>query len=378
MRPFSRLFALAPDCHAVGNRYGRLWQRHFYDGLAGALPEVVFPRDVDFTWARPASESVNGPSPERAAMSQKLWEQIRSSGAGAVLSYAFAPDLEPGLVRDTVALGVPWINFFCDSTYAFDRVEELARVASLNWFPESVAETRYAALGRPWICRPYALNPDALPEASCVTAVHRLGFVGAPTETRVLRLAALAALGCRVSVRGEGWRRRSSSGEARPARASGGLRPGPAWYHGASRIDLRKLTRLPRRIAVRALELLVRAGGRLDDEELTRFVSECRLMLGLNEGGVGRWSTRSYLKLRDIEFPGYGACYLTQHNADVARAFDIGREVLTFRGLAEAVAVARDYAAHPVEAQAVGRAGRRRVLAEHTWSTRLGEIARAL
>jgi Glycosyl transferases group 1 len=370
MRPFSRLFALAPDCHAAGNRYARLWQRHFYDGLRGVAPEVAFPREVDFTWARPASAAANGSSPERTAMSQRLREQIRSSGPEAVLSYAFASDIDPALVRDTVAMGIPWINFFCDSTYAFDRVEALAREASLNWFPESAAEPSYRALGRPWLCRPYALNPDALPEASCVTAVHRLGFVGAPTETRVLRLAALAALGCRVSVRGEGWRPQPrSAGELRPGRASGGV---------ASRIDLRKLARLPRRMAVRALRALVRAGGRLDDDALTRFVSECRLMLGLNEGGAGLGSTRSYLKLRDVEFPGYGACYLTQHNADVARAFDVGREVLTFRRLAEAVAIARDYAAHPAEARAVGRAGRRRVLAEHTWSTRLGEIARAL
>ncbi len=354
MRPFSRLFALAPDCHAAGNRYGRLWQRHFYDGLAGALRDVVFPTDVDFTWARPASGAVNGPSPQRAAVSQKLREQIRSSGAGAVLSYAFASDIEPGLVRDTVALGIPWINFFCDSTYAFDRVEALAREASLNWFPETAAEARYAALGRRWLCRPYALNPGALPEATCETAVHQLGFVGAPTGNRVRRLAALAALGCRVAVHGEGWQR--------PSGFPGGARTASR----ASFLDPRRLAQLPRRIAARALRLFVHAGGRLDDEGLTRFVSECRVMLGLNEGGAVPPAGRSYLKLRDVEFPGYGACYLTQHNADIERAFDVGREVLTFRGLAEAVAAARDHAAHPALAQAVGRAGRRRVLAEHT------------
>lgn len=342
MRPLARVFALAPDCHAANNRYANLWRRHFYQGLAGALTEVVLPADVDFSWARPASDASLEASPERTAMSERLWEQIRGASVDAVISYCFASDIDPALVKTTVASGRPWINFFCDSTYAFDRVEPLARETSLNWFPESAAEGRYLALGRPWLCRPYALNPDALPESPCEIAVHRLGFVGAPTGNRILRLAALAALGCRVAVRGEGWRRQ------------------------------------PERILVRALRPLVRAGGRLDDAGLAHFVSECRMILGLNEGGARRRADRSYLKLRDLEFPGYGACYLTQHNQDVERAFEIGREVLTFRGLREAAAIAREYAAHPEMAQAVGRAGRRRVLAEHTWSTRIAELARAL
>jgi hypothetical protein len=365
MRPLARVFALAPDCHASNNRYAPLWRRHFYEGLAGALPDVVFPTDVDFNWARPAAHAKIAGCAERTAISARLWEQIRAARVDAVISYCFVSDIDPALVKETVATGRPWINFFCDSTYAFDRVAPLAREASLNWFPESAAEGRYRALGRPWLCRPYALNPAALPESSCVTAVHKIGFVGAPTTNRVLRLAALAALGCRVSVRGEGWRRPSPAGGARPRRAS-------------SLRDLGSVRRLPERLLARALRPLVRAGGRLDDAGLAAFVSECRLILGLNEGSAQRRAERSYLKLRDVEFPGYGACTLTQHNQDIARAFDVGREVLTFRGLAEAAATARDYAARPALAQAVGRAGRRRVLAEHTWATRIGEIERAL
>lgn len=366
MRPLARVFALAPDCHAANNRYADLWRRHFYQGLAGALPEVVLPADVDFSWARPASDATLAASPERTSMSERLWEQIRQAPVDAVISYCFASDIDEALVKTTVASGRPWINFFCDSTYAFDRVEPLAREASLNWFPESAAEWRYVALGRPWLCRPYALNPAALPESPCEVAAHTLGFVGAPTRNRILRLAALAALGCPVTVRGEGWRRQ-------PGQAGGaGRRRTPPLS------DLRALRRLPERILVRTLRPLLRAGGRLNDDGLAHFVSECRMILGLNEGGPRRRADRSYLKLRDIEFPGYGACYLTQHNQDVERAFDVGREVLTFRGLREAVAIARDYASHPEMAQAVGRAGRRRVLAEHTWSTRITELARAL
>src|SRR6185295_13453607 len=108
------------------------------------------------------------------------------------------------------------------------------------------------------------------------------------------------------------------------------------------------------------------------------FLASCRVVMGLNEGRDLGGNYASYLKLRDIEFPGYACCYLTQHNEDVEHAFEIGREVLTFRTLMEAASTVRRSVRHPAEARAIGTAGHRRVLAEHTWAARLRELARAL
>ena len=345
----------------------RVWQRHFYDGLQAALPSVVLPVAVDFGWARPAWAATLGPSRDRDAVSGRLWDQIRTAhaerGLDAVISYCFSSDVDPALIERTVELGIPWINFFCDSTYAFDLVEALARLASLNWFPERAADARYRALGRPVLCRPYAVHSAALPEAICETAKHALGFVGAPTGNRVLRLAGLRLFGCPTEVRGEGWERANAA----PPRSR------------SARADRRMRSRLSERILVRALMPLVRGNGRpLTDDEMAPFLSRCRVVLGLNEGRDVQGGYRSYLKLRDVEFPGYGCCYLTQHNEDVEHAFEVGREVLTFRHLAEAASLVRQSVRHPEAARAMGQAARRRVLAEHTWAARLLELARAL
>ena len=369
MKAFVRVFALVPDCHTAG-RYMRVWRRHFYDGLQATLPSVVLPVAVDFGWARPASEATLGPSRDRDALSDRLWDQIRTAhaerGLDAVISYCFSSDVDPALIERTVELGIPWINFFCDSTYAFDLVEALARVTSLNWFPELAADARYRALGRAVLCRPYAVHPATMPEVVCGTAEYALGFVGAPTGNRVLRLAGLRLFGCPTEVRGEGWQRADSAPRRPP-------RPRP------QRSDRRARGQLGEQILVRALKPLVRGGGRpLDDDEMVPFLSRCRVVLGLNEGRDLHGVYRSYLKLRDVEFPGYGCCYLTQHNEDVEHAFDVGREVLTFRHAAEAAWLVRRSARHPTQARAIGQAGRRRVLAEHTWAARLAELARAL
>jgi hypothetical protein len=373
-----RVFALAPDCHNAG-RYQRVWQRHFYDGLAGAVPTVLLPRDVDFSWARPAKDALTCASDERTLTSERLWDQIRHAraegGLDAVISYCFGADVDPELVTRTIELGIPWINFFCDSTYAFDLVERIARVTSLNWFPERAAIADYQALSRPILCRPYAVNPHALPETSCESADHPVGFVGLPTGNRVLHLAKLALLGCSVTVRGDGWRRVHTTPSLLPASP----RSSRSTPHSPARRDRRLESGRLERLMVRALRPVISGGARpLSEPELVQFLARCRVVLGLNEGRDLGGRYRSYMKLRDIEFPGYGCCYLTQHNADVEHAFEIGREVLTFRTVREAASLVRRCARRPDEARALGLAARRRVMAEHTWSARVVELARAL
>ena len=366
MRPFSRLFALAPDCHAAGNRYGRRLATALLRRSCGRVPTVVFPRDVDFTWARPASERAKRAHAGACGDVAKALEQIRASGAEAVLSYCFATDVEPGLVRDTVALGIPWINFFCDSTYAFDRVEAAGARGLAELVPRGRRRGPLPALGRPWLCRPYALNPDALPEADCATAVHRSGSWARRRGPGAAAGRRSAALGCRVAVRGEGWRRPPRPPEPRTG--------GP-----------RRVSRLARLAEARRRRLLARRSGvwctravALDDGELTRFVSECRVVLGLNEGGA-RVAGAQLPQAARRRVPGLRR--LLPHAAQRRRRarVRVGREVLTFRGLAEAAASVRDYAAHPALAAGRGAGG----TAARAWPStpgprRLGEIARAL
>ena len=349
-----RIFALVPDCHVTGWRYAAVWRRHFYGGLARASVEVLVPRDVDFGWARPPQAFDFARSADaRARVSEALLAQIVTAEGGppqAVLSYCFSHDVELDLVDRVRAAGIPWINFYCDSLYAFDRVAHLAARTSLNWFVESGAEERYRALGVPFLRAPYALNPDALPDASCVTADHALLFVGAANRNRIRSAALIRLAGADLQVRGWGWK---EALEARPS----------------PRGALSTLTKRAGRAAARTL-LGARVGGYLDDGAMLEELRRSAVILGLNQGGLGP-DAPSYLKLRDLEFPGMGCCCLTQHHADLAGIFDLGKEIITFRTPWEAGRIAKALARHPAECREIGRRARARVLGEHTWSARL-------
>jgi hypothetical protein len=373
VRPLAKIFALVPDCHVTSGYYRLLWRRHIYDGLRPVVKELLMPEGIDFSWARQGHDVETGPlDRERGEASGKLWSQIqeahRAQGLDAVISYCFAHDLEASLVKQTIQLGVPWINFFCDSTHMFEKVEALARVVSLNWFPEGAALSRYRALGVPCLRRPFALNPEFLPDLSPCSGSRRAAFIGLPTSNRITQLGCLRLLGCPVEIRGHGW-----IGESRNPFYS----PKPRSQRFLKALFKRGLCE---KFARRLLWPLVRreARGPLSDEEFNPFVENCLVMLGLNQGKDQQGRFESYLKFRDVEFPGYGCCYLTEHNNDVADAFEVGTEVLTYRSMRQAAEQIKRLQRESGRASEIGRAGRRRVLSAHTWEVRLKELAERL
>jgi hypothetical protein len=350
------VFAVVPDCHVDGWRYADVWRTHFYGGLQRSGADLTVPQDIRFDWARPPQlarpEATDGP---RRAASEELLRQIRRAadrGLDAVVSYCFSNDLELDVVDRVREAGIPWINFFCDSSYAFHTVEALARRTSLNWFVESAAESGYRELGVPYLRAPYAVDPDALPDASCSRPERALAFVGTAHRER-LKLAVLFRLfGADLHVRGWGW-----PNILEPSR------------DGA-------LGRAGRAVARRLLR--DRAGGHLADAEYVAYLRTSQALLGMNEGYLPGGASVAYLKLRDLELPGMGCAYLAQHHDDLALVYDVGQEIRSFRTITEGLRAARELARDPHQCRRMGLRARERVLAEHTWSTRLPQLLGAI
>lgn len=372
MKNLRHVFAIVPDCHAPTGHYRALWQRHFYDGLRAVAERLVTPEQVDFSWARqwgrPDSTALQSPRDEASEQVRTQIERAHQDHPlDAVISYCFGHDLNPGMVQAVIRRGIPWINFYCDSTHRFADVESLARVVSLNWFVEHAAIPSYRALGVPSVCLPYALNPDQLPDCTNQECLRPVVFIGMPTANRITQLGWLRLLGCPVEVRGHGWIGATDDpfGTAQPV---------------ARRLKRFLLTRgMGEKILRRLFWPFVRplAQGPLADAALAGYLRGSLAVLGLNQGRDAQGRLSSYLKFRDVEFAGYGCCYLTEHNEDVTAAFDVGQEILTFQTVREAAAQVRALGKDPAAARRIGMAGRRRVLAEHTWAVRLQQLAAA-
>lgn len=75
----------------------------------------------------------------------------------------------------------------------------------------------------------------------------------------------------------------------------------------------------------------------------------------------------SLVKVGLFDFAAAGALVVTNWSAEVEPLLAYGREIVGFRSTEELIDLAAHYIDHPEEAQRIRRAGRERVLREHTW-----------
>ncbi|MBU2027828.1 MAG: glycosyltransferase [Proteobacteria bacterium] len=113
-------------------------------------------------------------------------------------------------------------------------------------------------------------------------------------------------------------------------------------------------------------------GGPLSTEEMVRIYSRSRINLGF--GGVEGHEETYCLKGRDFEIPMSGGLYLTEHHPEMETVYDLGKEIVTYRGFDELVAKIRHLLANPDEAEAIRQAGFRRARKEHTWEMRFERV----
>jgi hypothetical protein len=82
------------------------------------------------------------------------------------------------------------------------------------------------------------------------------------------------------------------------------------------------------------------------------------------------------LKNRDFECPGSGGCYLTTFDWELAGLFEVGREILCYRSIADFCEIYLHYSRRPEECWKIACAGFERARREHTWAHRFAAVFR--
>jgi hypothetical protein len=112
--------------------------------------------------------------------------------------------------------------------------------------------------------------------------------------------------------------------------------------------------------------------GPLPTEEMVRLYSKSRINLGF--GGVEGHEETYCLKGRDFEIPMSGGLYLTEYHPELQRVYDLGKEIVAYRGFDDLLANIRRLLADPERAAAIRLAGFRRARKEHTWEMRFERL----
>lgn len=367
--------------------YG-FWRTYFVEGLKEAGHEVIEVRDVD--WARGLLALTPA---ERAQWRDETWsrtlETVRqTAGLDLFLGYLYPGQIEVPAVRAIQSVGIPAVNFFCDNLREFRRLPSEFAPFSLHWVPETRARDLYRVRG--W-AHVYAPMPAWVPPGfRTPPEVERLPptFLGSHDLLREILLADAVAAGLpSLEIRGSGWQdSKTSEATAPPAFGRAGPLTRIARQFGLIRRDgclapLRKFAyhRASRRPRA-SLAPYVRPRPAANDEFL-RMLRECEVALGINRYPSFRHSPERpdvYSRLRDLEAPMAGACYLTEWTHDLPCLFDLETEIVTYRTADELAAQLRELLRSPQRRRELRARGQARALRDHTVGLSVARIAHAL
>lgn len=121
-------------------------------------------------------------------------------------------------------------------------------------------------------------------------------------------------------------------------------------------------------------------GAPLNDEEMVKLFSRSKINLGFSSCGESHVSNERIVqvRLRDFEVPMSGGFYMVEYLEELEEFFDIGKEIVCYRGPDDLVDKIRYYLSHDDEREAIRRAGHERCLRDHSWQKRLSDSFRTM
>ncbi len=113
-----------------------------------------------------------------------------------------------------------------------------------------------------------------------------------------------------------------------------------------------------------------------EPSEMNRIYSQSKINLGFSWVAASR--TEMCLKGRDFEVPMSGAVYLTTHQPDIEKVYNVGSEVVTYHNKKDLLDRIISLLHDPGLCESIRSAARRRAINEHTWEARFAELFRTI
>lgn len=360
------------------------WEYYFRNGLTEAGHEIVETPGVD--WAEGLTQL------DRAARQRWLadiWGRtvdfIRAEHArrpiDLFLGYLFPNQVEPSAVAAIRALGVPCVNFFCDNVREFTRVPASYRNFDLHWVPEADARAFYAEAGLPFVYAPMPIWIPPSLRTLPTLETEDITFLGSHDLLREDLLAEAVERGLPLRLHGAGWR--DNGATSAPPRGSVWQTLGNQFTflrdHGLKGFAMRATYQRHQPRDPAWIERCWQPA--LEGEAYFNVTRESAVVIGINRYPSFRHPFSRpgrYSRLRDIEAPMLGACYLVERAPGLEDLYEPGTEIETYGDAAELVEKAQQLRRDPVRRAELRRCGQHRALTSHTIPRSLQRIADAL
>ena len=364
----------------------RFWAEYFRHGLAEAGHTVLECPDCD--WAKgllPLSVE------ERRSWQTETWtrhddwlrRELANRPVDLFLGYLFPLQIDPAAIRAIRDQGVPCVNFFCDNVREFLRVPAEFAAFDLHWVPEYKAGALYRRARLPFLTAPMPCWVPPQWRTPNVVEKFAPTFIGTRDGQREALFAAAIERGLEVELRGVGWRAAdppptlptpppSRDQRERIARQKAFVRQ-HGWLALARKTANSWFPRPPPR-----LDFTAYARPAPRDDAYWEILRNSRVCLGVNRYPSFRhpWHRPdTYSRLRDLEAPMVGACYLTEWTEGLDGLYELGSEIETYRDATELAEKTRALSFDAARRASLRERGQRRALRDHTIGQTINRIA---
>lgn len=300
------------------------------------------------------------------------------------LCYLYPQQVEVAAIIELQRLGIPCVNFFCDNVREFYHLPVEYHPFALHWVPEFEALPLYRQAGLPHIHAPMPcwVPPElrCLPQAETELAT----FLGSPDLLRRDLLGRALNAGADFVIRGYGW---TGKKEKLPSNTMPQGSIASTIANQFNLIQSQGVRGLGCKIVDRVWPLRApampdsRVFPPVSSDDYSRISREAIVTIGVNRVPTARRSHRNpltYSRLRDLEAPMLGACYLTEWTEGLSQLYELGTEIETYRTPEELCAKISDLKRDPTRRQSLRQRGQKRALADHSVARSLIRIQQKL
>jgi hypothetical protein len=368
----------------------QFWRNYWTNAITEAGHEwIETPPEIDWV------EGLTLQGEMLASWQERIWyetlkviqDEHERGSIDLCLSYLFPNQIMPSAIKEIQNLGIPCVNFFCDNFREFRDVPVEFHPFDLHWGPEPQSIKRYANLGLKYIFAPY---PIWIPEQQRTcnhSEIYGVSFIGSRDIHRTHLLAKLIKLGSKIEIRGSGWQDEliNYPNNTQDKQFSNSLS-----QKLTNQLDLiqnegllalfHKLTYL---IQPQISDELFKSSiqQRPNADEYVTITQCSKVVLGINRYPSIRssfWNPPTFIRLRDLEAPAMGGCYLTEYSQGLEEWFELGQDIETYQTPEEMFAKINELERDPSKRNKMRASAQSKVFNDLCFENTLRKIMQAL
>jgi hypothetical protein len=277
------------------------------------------------------------------------WEKtvtfIKKNKPDLFLSYLYPHQVDTSAINEIKKMGVPTVNFFCDNIREFKKVPLEYKVFDLNWVPEYKALPLYKKAKYNYVHLPMPMWVHPVQRDLPLKESAKVSFIGSQDIQRLLLFEKVFQneILFDLNIYGAGWKEdiKQTYNTVHIQQTIGEKLLNQFQY-----INKHGINSYYRKLKQRNLYLPVSQNlskcvkAKISFDQYIEITKSSSITLGINRYPSFRFplhKPNTYSRLRDIEAPMLGACYLTEYTEGIENMYDLENEIKVYSSAAELI-----------------------------------------